>query len=47
MSNPAQTRKELIRNLGEKQKQFIANIILSNQKIAEKLKNQYNRPSMS
>ena len=38
MLNPVQTRKELIRNLGEKQRQFIANIILSNQKIAEQLK---------
>ena len=38
MTDPTQTREELIRNLKDKQRQFIANIILSNQKIAERLK---------
>ncbi|MGB9201265.1 MarR family winged helix-turn-helix transcriptional regulator [Methanobacterium sp.] len=38
MLNLEKTREELIINLEEKQRQFIANIILSNQKIAEELK---------
>jgi len=37
MSNPVQTRKELLKDLGKKGREFIARVILSNQKIAEQI----------
>ena len=38
MSKNVQTREELLKSLGEKGREFIAKVILSNQKIAEELK---------
>ena len=38
MINPVQTREELLKDLEEKGREFIARVILSNQKIAAKLK---------
>ena len=38
MSNPVQTREELMKNLEGKEREFIARVILANQKIAAKLK---------
>jgi len=38
MSKSTQTREKLLKDLGEKGREFIARIILSNQKIAEELK---------
>lgn len=38
MSNSVKNRKELLKDLEDKGREFIARVILSNQKIAEKLK---------